>query len=286
VRESKLRFMSLSPGSASPLVVSAALSAAPLWWAGLAALGYALAAALPARFSMGGPALLLGLGAHLGLLVADVWSLGQTGAAARLGFGPVLSLTVCAVVAVHTIESRLLPVPRVRRALALAGLAAVAITLVFPGDVRELGSRWAPLHWLLGVAAYGLFGAAVLHALLLDEAERRMRGRLRAPTASGQEAMPLLQLERITFRFVEAGFVVLTTAIGLGLFTATVWRLDHKTALSLTAWAVFAALLGGRHWKGWRGRRATRWLYAGTLLLLLAYAGTRFVSQVVLGRTV
>jgi ABC-type uncharacterized transport system permease subunit len=255
-------------------------------WAGLAALAYALAALLPTRFAAGGPALVVGLLAHAGLLITDIWQLGQQNAVARLGFGPVMSLTVCAVVAVHTIESRFVPVPRVRRALALAGLAAVALAALFPGELRLLGSRWAPLHWLLGVGAYGLFGAAVLHGLLLDESERRLRSR-RMPSATKHSAsMPLLQLERITYRFVQAGFVVLSTAIVLGLLTASGWRLDHKTVLSLGSWALFAALLAGRHWRGWRGRQATRWLYAGALVLLLAYAGTRFVSQVMLGRGV
>jgi ABC-type uncharacterized transport system permease subunit len=55
---------------------------------------------------------------------------------------------------------------------------------------------------------------------------------------------------------------------------------------SLLGWAVFAALLAGRHWRGWRGQRATRWLYAGAVLLLLAYVGSRFVFEVVLGRGV
>ena len=44
-------------------------------------------------------------------------------------------------------------------------------------------------------------------------------------------------------------------------------------------------LLAGRHAFGWRGRRATRWLYAGTALLLLAYVGSRFVLEVLLQRT-
>jgi ABC-type uncharacterized transport system permease subunit len=277
--------MSLSPGSTGSLLLPAALSSTSVVWAALAALAYALAALLPTRLALGRPALLVGLVAHVGLLATDVWQLGLHGSVARLGFGPVISLTVCAVVLVHSIESRLLPVPRVRRALALAGLAAVALTVLFPGEVRVLGSRWAPLHWLLGVAAYGLFGAAVLHALLLDEAERRMRNRRGPATAHQPDTIPLLQLERITFRFVQAGFVVLTTAIVLGMATSATWRLDHKTVLSLGSWALFAALLAGRHWRGWRGRRATRWLYAGALVLLLAYAGTRFVSQVLLGRS-
>ena len=53
---------------------------------------------------------------------------------------------------------------------------------------------------------------------------------------------------------------------------------------SLLAWAVFAALLLGRHLRGWRGKRATRWLYTGAVLLLLAYVGSRFVLEVLLHR--
>lgn len=257
----------------------------PLWLALTALVAYALAA-LPgqALARVSGPALVVGVAAHALMLSTEIGSVGVAGTAARLGFGPVLSLTACLVLAVHTIESRLLPVPAVRRVLALAGLAAVTLALVFPGELRTLGSRWAPLHWLLGVAAYGLFGAAVLHGLLLDEADRHMRRHGPAVSPQHPFGMPLLQLERLTFRFVQAGFVVLSAAIVLGVVTSAHWRFDHKTVLSLLSWALFAALLVGRHRRGWRGRQATRWLYAGALVLLLAYAGTRFVTEVLLSR--
>lgn len=279
--------MSLSPGSTVAALAASGQTklAIVAWLAGIALLAYGVAAAMPAGSQrVGGRALLAGLFAHAAALALDIGHLGISGSAARLGFGPVLSLTVCAVVAVHAVESRLLPVPRVRRALALAGFAAVLLTLAYPGELRVLGSRWAPLHWLLGVAAYGLFGAAVLHALLLDESERRLRRHGTASSAGATSSMPLLQLERITFRFVQAGFFVLTAAIVLGIVTSEGWRFDHKTVLSIGSWLLFAALLVGRQWRGWRGRQATRWLYAGALVLLLAYAGTRFVTEVLLGR--
>ena len=47
---------------------------------------------------------------------------------------------------------------------------------------------------------------------------------------------------------------------------------------------LFRSLLTGRRIFGWRGRRATRWLYFGALLLLLSYAGSRFVLEVLLQR--
>ena len=155
---------------------------------------------------------------------------------------------------------------------------------MFPGQVHpQAASLWAPLHWLLGVASYGLFGVAVLHALLLNRAERQMR---RAPSLADPAAhgVPLLRLERLTFRFVGAGFVVLSAAIVLGIWFSEHWRWDHKAVFSVLGWLVFAGLLAGRSAFGWRGPRATRGVYAGAALLLLAYVGSRFVLEVVLHR--
>jgi ABC-type uncharacterized transport system permease subunit len=215
-------------------------------------------------------------------LAVDIAGVGRVPPGLRLGFGPVLSLAAWLILAVHAVESRFVPLPAVRRWLALFGAGTMLLAWAFPGELRELSSRWAPLHWVLGVASYGLFGAAVLHATMLDSAERQMR--LRTTPGQGPLGMPLLRLERLTFRFVEAGFAVLTLAVILGMVTAAQWRLDHKTVFSLLGWAVFAALLAGRHLQGWRGQRATRWLYAGALLLLLGYVGSRFVFEVLLHR--
>lgn len=257
---------------------------APLAVALLALVGYVSVALPPAAraAAWSAPALIAAWGFHFILLALDVGGFGQSTHGARLGFAPVLSITVWVVIAVHGVESRLVPLPAVRRVLAAAGALAVALAWVFPGETRVLNSPWAPLHFVLGVASYGLFGAAVLHGLLLDGAERRLR--LRTAAEPGAMGMPLLQLERLTFRFVEAGFVVLSATLLLGVMTATRWVWDHKTVFSLLGWAVFAALLLGRRLQGWRGRRATRWLYAGALLLLLAYVGSRFVLEVVLER--
>ena len=266
------------------ILSSAWETAAPQLLALVALAAYALAAwpgRLTERFAAA--ALPCGVAAHAALLGVEIFGSGGPAAGVRLGFGPVLSLTICLVLAVHTVESRFLPLPSVRRVLAIIGAAAVVLALVYPGEPRLLGSTWAPLHWLLGVASYGLFGAAVLHALLLDAAERRMRHHQRGEAAAF--GLPLLHLERLTFRFVQAGFAVLSVVIVLGIVTATKWRWDHKTLLSMLGWLIFATLLGGRHWRGWRGQRATRWLYAGAMVLLLAYVGYRFVLEVLLGRT-
>jgi ABC-type uncharacterized transport system permease subunit len=192
------------------------------------------------------------------------------------------------VIAVYLIESRWLPLTGVRRTLAALCATAVVLALLFPGDLRpQVLSRWIPLHWVMGIASYGLFGAAVLHAAMLSRADRRMRHLPQLDAASPPTAMglPLLRLERLTFRFVAAGFVVLTVAIVLGWWFANPWHWDHKAVLSILGWIVFAGLLAGRRVFGWRGPHATRWLYAGAGLLLLAYVGSRFVFEVVLHRS-
>ena len=60
--------------------------------------------------------------------------------------------------------------------------------------------------------------------------------------------------------------------------------LNHKTVFAIISWLIFAALLLGRQLRGWRGRVALRWTLAGFAALLLAYVGSRFVLEIILGR--
>lgn len=218
--------------------------------------------------------------------VMHLFGLGEGVSGVRFGFAPALAATAWMVIGLHALESRFLPVPAVRRWLATAGAVTLALAALFPGEGLHAGSPWAPLHWMMGLASYGLVAAAVLHAAWLDRAERLLRDRARAlrlePT--GRPGLPLLTLERLTYRFVAAGFAMLTLALLLGAWFTPVWHWDHKTVFSLLGWVVLAALLAGRRFFGWRGRRATRWLYAGGVLLLLAYVGSRFVMEVLLHR--
>ena len=206
----------------------------------------------------------------------------------RFGFAPALSMTVWLVLSVYAIERRLLPQLHAHWALGALGSAAVILAAVFPGtSYHAIASPWLPLHWALGIASYGLFAAAVVHGWLMTRAERSMR--LATQTESG---VPLLTLERLTFRFVEAGFALLSATLLVGwLFAETLygpgqaWKWDHKNVFSLLAWLTFAGLLIGRARLGWRGRKAVRVLYLGSGLLLLGYAGSSFVLEVILKRS-
>ena len=212
---------------------------------------------------------------------------GLLGQPPRFGFAPALSTTVWLVVTVYAVESKLIPELKARWALAAVGAAAVLLSLAFPGSsYNRIASPWLPLHWALGIASYGLFGAALLHGWLMSRTERLMRS-----AHAAEAGVPLLKLERLTFRFVEAGFILLTASLLAGWFFAetlygphlgSMW--NHKTIFSVLAWLTFAGLLVGRARLGWRGRKARSVLYLGSGLLLLGYAGSRFVLEVVLHR--
>lgn len=261
-----------------------------LWSASLvAAVGYAAALAGSGRLGGTAPsspwrlALLVAWLAQALALLIDIAGLGLNVPGARFGFAPALSMTLWLVLGVYGVESRFLPMPKVQRVLAGLGLAVVLLAWAFPGESRPAAaSPWAPLHWVLGLASYGLFGVAVLHAALLSLAERQMR--LKTLPTLGATELPLLRLERLTFQFVAAGVLVLSLAIVLGWWFAPQWRWDHKNLLSVLGWVVLSGLLAGRQVFGWRGRRATRWLYFGAGLLLLSYVGSRFVLEVLLQR--
>ena len=262
--------------------------ATTVWWGAVcsagAFAGYALIALASRRLGIKALRVLL-LAAWLlhGAALAEA----LLGEPPRFGFAPALSMTVWLVLAVYAVESRLFPQLQAHWALAGLGSVAVALSLAFPGSsYLKVASVWLPLHWALGIASYGLFAAAVAHAWLMQRSERAMR-----LATQNDAGVPLMTLERLTFRFVEAGFVLLSATLLVGWLFAEqlygpglAWKWNHKTIFSVLAWLTFASLLVGRARLGWRGLKAIRVLYLGSGLLLLGYAGSRFVLEVVLKR--
>jgi ABC-type uncharacterized transport system permease subunit len=170
-------------------------------------------------------------------------------------------------------------------------VAAVAVLLpiVLP-SVRPLPNTELlvfKVHLLIAMLAYSLFTIASLHVLLMALLERRLHDGSLPRVLQGLP--PLLAMETLLFRIIWAGFILLTATILSGvLYSEELFgraaRLNHKTVFGVLSWIIFAALLGGRHIYGWRGRVAVRWTLAGFLMLVLAYVGSRFVLEVILGR--
>ena len=263
--------------SPSPLGVALGLGTAA---------AYAFSAAAAARLGRNATRGWLGIAWLLHSFVLAIGLIGLASGPPMFGWAPALSITAWLVLTLYAIESQMYPQLQARRALAVLSALAVLLAVQFPGTALHT-SPWLALHLALAVASSGLFGTAVVHAWLMTRAEKQIR---RAADPQ-QDGVPLLTLERLTFRFVVAGFALLSATLLAGLlFGETLYgpghllKWDHKTVFSMLAWVTFAVLLMGRARFGWRGKTARRVLYAGSALLLLAYVGSRFVLEVVLGR--
>jgi len=228
--------------------------------------------------------------AHAALLG---WAIGGSGEF-RFGFAQALSATLLLAVLVLWIEGMFVPVRGLDVLVLPVAAACVLLPVVFQGAPIAAGvdSTALRLHLLVAMAAYSLLTIAALHALLMATLDRRLHSPLRTQALLGRifaQLPSLLALEKLLFRLIGAGFLLLTATLVTGVFFSEqlfgrALRFEHKTVFTIASWLVFAGLLGGRIVFGWRGRTALRWTFAGFLMLLLAYVGSRFVLEVLLGR--
>jgi len=230
----------------------------------------------------------------------------------RFGFGQALSVTLWLAVLIYWFESLFVNLEGMQAVVLPVAAISVLLPGLFPGLAMPPYTNTAEFraHLLLAMLAYGLFLVAALHALLMALVERHLHrdslfgmrrdsqfgpaqraaprpGLLAGPLSS---LPPLLTLERLLFRILALGFVLLTLTLVTGaIFSDELFgkplRFDHKTLFGILSWVIFGLLLTGRYRYGWRGRRALRWTLAGFVALLLAYVGSRFVLEVVLGRS-
>ena len=168
-----------------------------------------------------------------------------------------------------------------------AGASLLPALLTNPHRFEYGGETLAAAHVAVALISYAMFLVAAMEALVLMGLEKRLRRRLPDPESAALP--PLLTLERFLFRLVAAGFVLLTLTLASGmLFTEQLFgkplMFTHKTLFSVLGWLTFGALLFGRWRYGWRGRVALRWIIVGTVFVFLAYLGSKFVLEVLLGR--
>lgn len=225
----------------------------------------------------------LALLAHGALIFQSILGQGDI----RLGFGNSLSTILWLTALVYWLSSQGAPLARLQSWV--SGLAALSLLVmaVFTASHPIPNSQALALraHLIVSFLAYGLLAVAALHAVMMTMLEKQLhRG---SSLQSG--APPLLTLEAMLFRTIGVGFALLTLAVFSGVFFSeelfgTPLQFSHKIVLASLSWLVFGGLLAGRHFRGWRGRTALYWTITGFTLLLLAYLGTQFVLEVLLGR--
>jgi ABC-type uncharacterized transport system permease subunit len=207
----------------------------------------------------------------------------------RFSFSFALSLMMWLAVLIYWLESFMARMEGMQP-LVLPLAAMCTILPVFFPNVHVVAHAKAvgfKLHFLAAMLAYSLLTLSALHAIFMGFTENALHKR--SVKRSLNSLPPLLTMESLLFRMLLVGFILLTITVGSGVFFSEALfgkplTIDHKTLFAFASWGIFAMLLVGRHAWGWRGKRALRWTLVGFALLILAYVGSRFVAEVVLGR--
>lgn len=173
--------------------------------------------------------------------------------------------------------------------IVLLPLAGVSILLVmmFPVEhtLQPAQAMELKIHILMSIMATALLTIAAVHAVILSIQDKHLRNR--KPGGFIRALPPLETMETLLFQMIGLGFFLHS----LSLITGMIYLEDmfaqhiaHKTILAIVSWFVFAILLWGRWRFGWRGSTAIRWTLAGFFVLLLAYMGSKWVMEIILGR--
>lgn len=215
--------------------------------------------------------------------LAGAW---ESGLAMALWLSIATSLSVFAIVAAATRQAwRLAP-------LLLPYLAALAVLALIwdraPGSVALEGApaTWLLVHILVSLATYGLATVAAVAGAAVFIQERAMKRKRHGaltrmlPSVADGEA---LELGLLAAAEAVLGIGIVTGMSLEYLARGSVLAFDHKTLLSLLAFAVIAGLLVLRQRSGLRGRAAARLVLVAYLLLTLAYPGVKFVTDVLVG---
>ena len=226
---------------------------------------------------------LVPIGLHIALTYH--YSLGLDGLHLGLGnFTSLIVATACLIYATHSLWAGANSLP----ALSLPFGAVASLLPIFDGASVQIPHTELPIfkiHLILSVIAYGLLSVSLIHTLMMSYLEKSLHQHKLSPLI--ENLPPLLKLETLLFTIVLLGFLTLSAALVSGIFISleiqsTMLPINHKTIFSIASWLLFASLLIGRHLLGWRGRVAREILIIGFLLLIIAYFGSRLVSEVIL----
>lgn len=162
-------------------------------------------------------------------------------------------------------------------------IAAISILLAgyFPSHhiVETAKNPKQFIHILLSVVTFSILVVAALQAITLAIQERFLRQKYFAIS----QMLPSIEaMENWLFQIIGVGAALLSMVLITSIYFFHLILLQQflqKTILTLLAWCVFVVLLIGRHYFGWRGKKAIYCTLGGVILLTLTY----FSSLLILG---
>jgi cytochrome c-type biogenesis protein CcsB len=169
--------------------------------------------------------------------------------------------------------------PAVFVATAVAALTLRGKQLHIPAALR---SAWLPVHVTLAFVGFAFFLLAAAVSVLYLIYERRLKAK--RPLAPTDERAPSLEkLDRINYRLLSWGFLMLTLAIITGAIWADAtwghfWSWEPQESWSFVVWLMYAALLESRLTVGWRGRRVAALTIVVLTLLIGSFVGVSLLN--------
>ena len=186
----------------------------------------------------------VGFAAHAEGVLMNMFAPG----AIRFGFGMAVSALLCISVAIVLVESLVHRINGLMGIVIVVSAFGTALPVVFQGELFP-AQEWSILfrvHLLMALAAYSFMTIAVVQAILLTRKEREVAN----PATLNKGGL---------------------------LSSMTYFIFEHKTILTWLSWIVFAVLLAGRYFLGWRKKKALSWFWAGIVFLAVAYLVYRFI---------
>lgn len=150
---------------------------------------------------------------------------------------------------------------------------SIIVILLFPGFtvVNTAIQTRVLAHILLSVLAFSFICIAAAQAILLRLQEHCLR---KKQTYLMQLLPPLEQMEAFLFQTIGIAFIVLSVLLTTSfIFFHAIFMpsLTQKVVLTVASWIVFAVLLIGHYFAGWRGKVATHGTLLGFILVAIAY---------------
>jgi len=147
---------------------------------------------------------------------------------------------------------------------------------------EALRSAWLPVHVTLAFVGFALFLLAAAVSVVYLIFERRLKAK--RPLAPADERAPSLEkLDRINYRLLSWGFLMLTLAIITGAIWADAtwghfWSWEPQESWSFVIWLMYAGLLESRLTAGWRGRRVAALTIVVLTLLIGSFVGVSLLN--------
>lgn len=219
------------------------------------------------------------------------WAVVQMAGTWRTDFSATLWVTVAASMAVFAATAMMTPqawrlTPLMVPYMVALGALAMVWQQAPQGQLAAAAPPgWIHLHIVVSVGTYALVTIAGVAALAAFLQQRALKAK--NPTPLTRLLPSVADCEQLLVRLLILGEIVL--ALGLATGMATQYRetgvvlvFDHKTVLTMTAFAVIGGLLIAHFKSGVRGRMAARLMLLAYLLLTLGYPGVKFVTDVLI----